>query len=697
MLSGAGAGNIQEGRNQLSTKGLQSVAENSNDTQEWVTSHTTLSSFWKNLAATLLKLFNTQPSVQDANTVNRVDDNSQQTNINAEDENGRTQSIWHTRLMSAVRSNNIPYMKTLLNTPGVDVNKADSGGNTALMFAVECGHDECVKVLIDAGVDVNKAGHLGGTALILAVEFGHVKCVKVLIDAGVDVNKADSFHNTALILAARFGHFECVEVLIDAGVDVNEVNIFRNTALILAARFGHVECVKMLCKARNIDLNTNRGGKTALMSAAWRGHVECVEVLCKARGIDLNIKERTGNTALMFAVECGHDECVKVLLDSAQGIDVNEVNIFGYTALMLATKGSSMPAHFNCIDALIKHPEAVIDVKTRQCILNLVRKSFCPEWLPYLKLTEGEAQDFMFKIKELMEKDKIIPEKYFILLINLFAYYPECLPYLNLTEDEAQDFMFKIKEFRLVPLKSIDNKISQEAIDKISQKALKTINANKRNKRKLQPLSFLAANKIMDMSHVQTRPDGSIDDEILQQYLELEEVIMDYLKFRLAYEAEQAASKPCEKLSENSKEQENLKKNTLSYSVFSAFNLLVQFLKRFIPSYVLAFENFQMVSEQTSVDKTQSQEEKRAILANKAKKAMKAKQTMSELFVKMQEASRLSVLKKMSFPSQLEAYIKILFIIHTNDVLKRNPFLGDAIKHTLLDRIFLREQAYNQD
>ena len=630
MLSGAGAGagNIQEGRNQLSTKGLQSVAENSNDTQEWVTSHTTLSSFWKNLAATLLKLFNTQPSVQDANTVNRVDDNSQQTNINAEDENGRTQSIWHTRLMSAVQSNNIPYMKTLLNTPGVDVNKADSFHDTALILAVQRGHVECVKVLIDAGVDVNQVDHLGGTALILAAEFGHFKCVKVLIDAGVDVNKADSGGNTALILAARFGHFECVEVLIDAGVDVNEVNIFGDTALILAARFGHFECVEVLIDA---------------------------------------------------------------------GVDVNEVNIFGDTALMLATKGSSMPAHFNCIDALIKHPEAVIDVKTRQCILNLVRKSFCPEWLPYLKLTEGEAQDFMFKIKELMEKDKIIPEKYFILLINLFAYYPECLPYLNLTEDEAQDFMFKIKELSLVPLKSIDNKISQEAIDKISQKALKTINANKRNKRKLQPLSFLAANKIMDMSHVQTRPDGSIDDEILQQYLELEEVIMDYLKFRLAYEAEQAASKPCEKLSENSKEQENLKKNTLSYSVFSAFNLLVQFLKRFIPSYVLAFENFQMVSEQTSVDKTQSQEEKRAILANKAKKAMKAKQTMSELFVKMQEAGRLSVLKKMSFPSQLEAYIKILFIIHTNDVLKRNPFLGDAIKHTLLDRIFLREQAYNQD
>ena len=70
---------------------------------------------------------------------------------------------------------------------------------------------------------------------------------------------------------------------------------------------------------------------------------------------------------------------------------------------------------------------------------------------------------------------------------------------------------------------------------------------------------------------------------------------------------------------------------------------------------------------------------------------------MSELFVKMQGADRLGLLEKMSFSSQLAAYIKILFKIHIKDVSKQNPFLGDVIKHTLFDRLFLREQAYNQD
>ena len=73
------------------------------------------------------------------------------------------------------------------------------------------------------------------------------------------------------------------------------------------------------------------------------------------------------------------------------------------------------------------------------------------------------------------------------------------------------------------------------------------------------------------------------------------------------------------------------------------------------------------------MDKTQEQEQrkiKEAILVNKAKQAMKAKQTMSELFVKMQGADRLGLLEKIPFSSQLEAYIKILSKIHTKDVSK---------------------------
>ena len=499
--------------------------------------------------------------------------------------------------------------------------------------------------------------------------------------------------------------------------DINAKDEKGYTELMHAVESGNITFMNKSLNTSGIDVNqANKNGDTALMLAVWNDRVECVQALCNAPGIKLNTKNHLGSTALMSAIGLNHFKCAAVLCNTP-GIDADKASLYGDTALMsivnraklYSVRSDQKSAYLNCIEALIKHPKAVIDVKTRKWILNLVMEERYPEFLPYLKLTEGEAQDFMFKIKELREEDKITPEKYFILLINLFAYYPECLSYLKLTEGEAQNFMFKIKELReedkitpekyiillinffacghldisyeevgredsesmstlleptlnfqtsngkenyLVPLESMDSKILQEALDKISHKAHERINANKK---KLKPLSFFAVNKILDMPHVQTRPDDSEDTEILQQYSELEDVVTDCSELRLVVdEAERV---------------ERVKQAALE------------------------------PNERKKVDAKQEEQRKtdQAILANKAKKAMKAKQTMSELFVKMQEAGRLSVLKKMSFSSQLEAYIKILFKIHTNDVLKRNPFLRDAIKHTLLDRLFLREQAYNQD
>ena len=116
------------------------------------------------------------------------------------------------------------------------------------------------------------------------------------------------------------------------------------------------------------------------------------------------------------------------------------------------------------------------------------------------------------------------------------------------------------KENCLVPLKSIDNKILQEALERINA-----------NKKKLRPLSFLALNKSMDMSHVQTRPDGSVDDQILKQYSELEEVAMDYSMScvddkvkQIEQEKRAARKRPYERTEVDEKqEQRKIKKTTL--------------------------------------------------------------------------------------------------------------------------------------
>ena len=653
--------------------------------------------------------------------------------------------------MRAVESEDIPYMRTLLDTSGINVNKAGSFGYTALISAAGRDNVKCVEMLLNArGIEINKACSFDCTALNLAAQHGNIECVKMLLNArGIDVKKANDCGNTPLMTAARRGRVECVEVLSKVqGINLNTKDNNGYTALMLATSDCRVKCIEVLVNTPGIDVNeVSKCGYTALMLAAEYGYVDCVKALCNVRGINLNTKNddgyidlmlaerhdhvtELGYTALMLAAKKGHAKCVE-LLCNVRGIDVNMKNTDGATALMLAVKeaeSSPMSAHLNCIEALIKHPEAVIDVKTRECILNLVIKECYPGCLPYLKLTEDEVQDFMFKIKELREEDKITPENYFILLIDLFEYGHVDISCEEVERKDSESMSTRLepilnfqtsngKENCLVPLKSIDNKILQEALERINA-----------NKKKLRPLSFLALNKSMDMSHVQTRPDGSVDDQILKQYSELEKVVMDYSmscvddkveQIELAERAEQekraARKRPYERTEVDEKqEQRKIKKTTLvneaKQTMDDSESSLADKAKgaarkrpcertevdekqeqRKIKKTTLVNEAKQTMDdsessladkakgaarkpcEQTSVDKTQEQEQrkiKEAILVNKAKQAMKAKQTMSELFVKMQGADRLGLLEKIPFSSQLEAYIKILSKIHTKDVSK---------------------------
>lgn len=67
---------------------------------------------------------------------------------------------------------------------------------TALIAAAHLGHDEVVKVLIDAGAPLDHVNNLGWTALIEAVILGdggprHLKTVKYLVEAGANRAIAD--------------------------------------------------------------------------------------------------------------------------------------------------------------------------------------------------------------------------------------------------------------------------------------------------------------------------------------------------------------------------------------------------------------------------------------------------------------------------------------------------------------------------
>ena len=93
---------------------------------------------------------------------------------------------------------------------------------TALIAAAHLGHDEVVKLLIEAGAPLDHVNNLGWTALIESIVLGnggprHVETLRALVRAGANVNLADRNRATPLQLARSRNFTAMVEILTQAG------------------------------------------------------------------------------------------------------------------------------------------------------------------------------------------------------------------------------------------------------------------------------------------------------------------------------------------------------------------------------------------------------------------------------------------------------------------------------------------------
>jgi len=87
-------------------------------------------------------------------------------------------------LFRATREGNTDMVKSLLSSPGANVNATDDRGSTPLLEAARYGHEDICRVLIAAGADLKVKDRDGKTALMLAVQGDHDEVVRVLKQAG---------------------------------------------------------------------------------------------------------------------------------------------------------------------------------------------------------------------------------------------------------------------------------------------------------------------------------------------------------------------------------------------------------------------------------------------------------------------------------------------------------------------------------
>ncbi|XP_070548274.1 LOW QUALITY PROTEIN: ankyrin repeat and SAM domain-containing protein 3-like [Ptychodera flava] len=162
----------------------------------------------------------------------------------------------------------------------LDLNKKNSGGWTALMYASYIGHDNIVNLLLDAGVDVNIKSSKGRTSLMLAASCGNESVIYFLLHNDADIESTDNRGWTALFHATNAGHQNMVKFLLDNGANANHREpLVGNTALMMAAAEGHEIIVQNLLQY-GVDMDTkNFNGDTARSLALLNGYMKIVSLI----------------------------------------------------------------------------------------------------------------------------------------------------------------------------------------------------------------------------------------------------------------------------------------------------------------------------------------------------------------------------------------------------------------------------------
>jgi ankyrin repeat protein len=239
--------------------------------------------------------------------------------------------------VSAQSTINEPKKRHGVNYKGTE---GHTGGMTPLVLAAREGGVASVEALIAANADPNKTAGDGSTAMLVAIQNGHYDVARFLLEHGANPNLSNEKGWNPLYLAVKHRNIETgtipvpnanqaldfIKMLLDKGADSN-LRLKANTEI------------------RNGQRATwlNEAGATPFLRAALCGDIEVMKMLL-AHGADPKISTDDHTTPLMAAAGVGysdgfiHDRSVDETIDAMKlildlGADVNAANDQGLTAL----------------------------------------------------------------------------------------------------------------------------------------------------------------------------------------------------------------------------------------------------------------------------------------------------------------------------------------------------------------------------
>ena len=182
-----------------------------------------------------------------------------------------------------------------------------------------------MSLLAKAGADLNARNKRRQTALHIAVNKGHFNVVKTLLELGCHPSLQDSEGDTPLHDAISKEHDDMLSLLLDYGADITLTNNNGFNALHHAALKGNPSAMKILLTKSNrlwIVEEKKDDGYTALHLAALNNHVEIAELLVRMGKANMDCQNVNLQTALHLAVERQHVQIVKLLVREGANLNI---------------------------------------------------------------------------------------------------------------------------------------------------------------------------------------------------------------------------------------------------------------------------------------------------------------------------------------------------------------------------------------
>lgn len=249
-------------------------------------------------------------------------------------------------LFSACRSGNV--LKFLIQQTGQSINAVDEEGYTYLMREIECCGKklkpslEKIAMLIAAGIDVNRANNKGKTALDLAIKGGFIELIKLLLESGAKFDKTTLgsklnqaiqedlltfFNQSSMSLSLpnewNFDSVEILKLFLEHGFDLNVLMMAQEVSesfIAFTAPKFTIQTMWSFLRGQPLYVSTGWGrrSKAGSIDAPLELRTFFVE-----NGANVNQPDFNGVPELFIAIKNGWIDYANLLI--SKGADVNAI------------------------------------------------------------------------------------------------------------------------------------------------------------------------------------------------------------------------------------------------------------------------------------------------------------------------------------------------------------------------------------